>query len=382
MSQRITPDWDPKEQSTLEDQRRAYDEMRERCPVAYSEFLGWSLFRHADIEDVLADPETFSSATPRHAIPNGMDPPEHTRYRGALEPYFTAERLAAFEPRSREIAGEHVQGLLGQTNADFVAEFAQPFSLKTLCAFLGWPPETWERARGWTHGNQQAAFSRDREAGAALARAFSDYVKSTLQDRRDGKVADSDDVTTALMATEVDGEPLSDDGIVSILRTWTAGHGTVAAALGILALHLAENPQMQQQLRDQPELLPAAIDEILRVDDPLVSNRRTTTREVEIGDRTIGAGEHLSLIWIAANRDGRAFDNPDAVRIDRDASENLVFGGGVHYCLGAPLARLELRVGLEELLARTTSIELAGDAAPSRVTYPSNGLVELDLRFS
>lgn len=382
MTQHMTPDWDPKDQSVLEDQRRAYDEMRERCPVAYSEFLGWSLFRHADIEGVLADPETFSSATPRRAIPNGMDPPEHTRYRRALEPFFSAEWLAPIEQRSREIAGEHVQALLGRPDIDFVAEFAQPFSLKTLCAFLGWPAETWERARGWTHGNQQAAFSRDRQAGAALARAFSDYVKGTLQDRRDGKVSGSDDVTTALMGIEIDGGPLSDDGIVSILRTWTAGHGTVAAALGILALHLAENQQMQQQLRDQPELLPAAIDEILRVDGPLVSNRRTTTREVTIGDRRIGAGENLSLIWIAANRDGEVFDNPDAVRIDRDPSKNLVFGAGIHYCLGAPLARLEMRVGLEELLSRTKSIELASDAVPARVTYPSNGLVELMLRLS
>jgi cytochrome P450 len=164
----------------------------------------------------------------------------------------------------------------------------------------------------------------------------------------------------------------------------------VAATLGILALYLAEHQDVQQQLRDEPALLPAAIDEILRGDGPLVANRRTTTREVEIGGRTVGAGETLTLIWIAANRDGRVFDNPDTVRFHQDhetnirdrGGNNLVFGAGIHDCLGAPLARLEMRVAMEELLNCTRRIEHTGTQPPSRGVYPSNGPEALKIRLS
>lgn len=381
MSERRAQDWDPQDSSVLRDQRCAYDEMRERCPVAYSDFLGWSMFRHEDIVGVLADPGVYSSASTHHAIPNGMDPPEHTWYRRVLEPYFTRERMAAFEPHCRRIAMKLAQALRMRQEAEFVTEFAQPFSVATLCAFLGWPAETGESLRSWTHGNQEAASSRNREAGAALAHEFAGYVKEALQARRQITMHSSDDVTASLMGTEVDGEPLSDDDIVSVLRNWTAGHGTVAAALGILVLRLAEHPDAQQQLRGEPALLPAAIDEILRADGPLVANRRTTTRDVEIGGQKIGSGEKLSLNWIAANRDGRAFDDPDAVRFDRVPAANLLYGAGIHDCLGAPLARLEMRVAMEELLAGTSTIELGSAYSLKRAIYPSNGLVQMPIRF-
>ncbi len=145
--------------------------------------------------------------------------------------------------------------------------------------------------------------------------------------------------------------------------------------------HLAGHADTQQRLRREPTLLPAAIDEILRADGPLVANRRTTTRDVVIEGRKIGAGEKLSLNWIAANRDGRAFDDPDAVRFDRDPGDTLVFGAGIHYCLGAPLARLELRVAMEELLARTTTIELGATEPPRREVYPSNGFRAMPVRL-
>jgi cytochrome P450 len=289
--------------------------------------------------------------------------------------------MRAFEPRCRQIAAELVPGLLARDSVDFVAAFAQPFSFAALCAFLGWPPEMSEQLCGWTHGNQEVAFSRDRAAGAALARAFTGFVTEAVRARREAGAAASADLTTDLMGRTVEGAPLSDEDIVSILRNWVAGHGTVAAALGILTAYLAACPDAQRHLRREPALLPAAIEEILRADGPLVANRRTTTREVSIGGRRIGAGEKLTLNWIAANRDGRAFDDPGAVRFDRDQEGNLLFGAGIHVCLGAPLARLELRVALEELLARTTAITL-DDAAPlRRETYPSNGFEALPVRL-
>jgi len=188
-------------------------------------------------------------------------------------------------------------------------------------------------------------------------------------------------VTDGLLATSVEGSPLDDEQIVSILRNWTAGHGTVSAGLSILVLHLAEQPELQQRLRANPSRIPAAIEEVLRADDPLVANRRTTTREVEIGGRTIPKGASLSLMWIAANRDPRVFEDPESIELHRGSDAGLVWGRGIHLCLGAPLARLELRVALEELLARTQRFELAGEAA-RRTIYPSNGLAALPLRFA
>ncbi|PZR94779.1 MAG: cytochrome P450 [Candidatus Chloroheliales bacterium] len=380
MNYHPNPDWGPRDISVLGDQRRAYDEMRERCPVAYSDFLDWSLFRHQDIISVLADAETYSSASKHLAVPNGMDPPEHTQYRSVLEPYFRPEQMMAIEPQCRRIAVDLLQAFLARDEVEFISEFAQPFLFKTLCTFLGLSSETWENLRGWTHGNQEAAFSQDREAGAALAREFAGYVTEALRVRREAGVDANNDLISSLMVTTAEGAALSDEEIVSLLRNWTAGQGTVAAALGILVYYLAEHADVQQQLRREPTLLPAAIDEILRADGPLIANRRTTTHDVEIGGRKIGAGEKLSLNWIAANRDGRAFDDPDAVRFERDPGGNLLFGAGIHYCLGAPLARLEMRIAMEELLTRTTTIEPGATEPLRRDVYPSNGFQALPVR--
>lgn len=384
MSDRTVPEWDPRDAAVLNDQRRAYDDMRERCPVAHSDYLDWSLFRHEDISGVLADPATYSNASRHRAIPNGMDLPEHTLYRRMLETYFTTERMAAFEPHCRQIAVEMVQTLLERDDkeVEFIAEFAEPFPLMAFCALLGWPVEHWQRLRGWNHANQQMAFTQDRVAGKALAADFDGYVGEALRTHREAGSEADNDVTGELMKTKVEGALLSDDDIVSLLRNWIAGHGTVAAALGNVMHYLAQHADVQAQLRREPAELPTAIDEILRVDDPLVMNRRTTTRAVEIGGRTIGAGEKLTLIWIAANRDGRVFDDPEEVCFNRDSGANLVFGAGIHDCVGAPMARLELRIAVEELLARTSRIELSGAEPPSRAVVPSNGLRTMFLRLT
>ena len=149
--------------------------------------------------------------------------------------------------------------------------------------------------------------------------------------------------------------------------------------MGILAHFLAARPDVQQQLRDQPSLLPAAIEEIQRLHGPLVANRRVTTCPTQIGGREIAAGERLSLIWIAANRDGRVFERADEFLVDRDQTNNLLYGAGVHVCPGAPLARLEMRVAMEELLAATSQLTLLPERPPSKARYPASGYATLPL---
>jgi cytochrome P450 len=361
----------------LLDQRAAYDEMRTRCPVAHSDALGWSVFRHDDVTAIAADPRTFSSATRHVAIPNGMDPPDHTIYRQALEPSFGPGRLAAFEGRGRSIARALLAQVTERSEVEAISEFVDPFAHQALCAFIGWPVEDWNRISGWTHGNQEAAFRRDREAGARLASEFAAYVTAILESRRAD--ASASDPMAALVHTSVNDQPLTNDQIVGLLRTWTAGHGTVAAGLGIVIHHLAKDQDLQATLRARPRMLDAAIREILRADGPLVANNRRTTRDVTIGGQPIAAGEPISMMWIAANRDPAAFDDPDRVVVDRDPSGNLLFGSGIHRCLGEPLAVLDIEIGVGELLTATSGFELAPSSEPVRHVFPSNGFSELSL---
>lgn len=371
--------WSPQDPAVLQDQRRAYDEMRGLCPVAHSEALGWSLFSHGDVTAVTRDPVAFSSATRRLAIPNGMDPPEHTVYRNALKPYFLLDRMAFFEPRSRQIARDLLDPMVERSDVEAIGDFVDPFAHQALCAFMGWPVEDWNRVSGWTHGNQDAAFRRDREAGARLAREFATYVTEILQARRAD--TSSSDLMGDLVHLRVHDRELSDEQIVGLLRTWTAGHGTVAAAIGIVIRYLAEHHELQGSLRAQPDLLDAAIWEILRTDGPLVANNRTTAHDVEIDGHTIPAGERISLMWIAANRDPAVFSDPDRVVLERDRGGNVLFGAGIHRCLGEPLALLNLRVGVEELLRSVAHFEIDPSNASVRSVFPSNGLSALPLRL-
>lgn len=376
-------DWDPRSEAVLKDQLATYDDMRRRCPVATSRYGYTSLFRHADVMRVLMDHETYSNAVSRFpSVPNGMDPPEHTAYRRLIEPYFEPQQMEAFAPVCREVAVRLVQALPEQADVELMADFAQIFALQIQCAWLGWPVELHEPLRLWTLKNQAATLARDEAAMSAVALEFDGYIKDLLTARRNAGSAAPDDVTTRLLRDQALGRPLTDDEIVSILRNWTVGElGTIAASIGILVHYLAGHAALQQQLREQPALLPAAIDEILRIHAPLVMNRRVTTKEVTLGGRTLAAGTRLALIWASANRDEAVFGDPEEFRLDREPQLNLLYGAGIHVCPGAPLARLELRVVMEELLGRTRRIALLADQQPVKAFFPASGFSSLPLHI-
>ena len=372
-------DWNPRAQEVLDDQIAAYDAMRKRCPVAHSDYLWWSLFRHADVMRVLEDPATFSNAASNHlSIPNAMDPPEHTPYRNIIDRYFNAERMAAFEPVCRTIADALVAAQPRGEAFDLMASFAQPFALRIQCAFMGWPESLHGPLREWIGENHRATRAGDRSAMARIATEFDGHIKQQLVLRRDAGEQAPDDVTTQLLQEHINGRPLSDEEIVSIVRNWTVGElGTIAASVAILVHYLAEHPALQAELRQQPLDLPDAIDEILRIHAPLIANRRVTTCPVEIGGRQLDAGERLTLIWAAANRDETVFGDPDAFDPARNRDHNLLWGAGVHVCPGAPLAQLELRVVMKALLARTQEIVLVSDQAAERAAFPASGFSRL-----
>ena len=384
MSDQPRPDWDPASAAVQGDQRAAYDAMRERCPVAYSELLGWSLFRHEDVVHALHDVQGFSSVVSAHpAVPNGMDPPQHTAYRRIIEPYFAPERMAAFEPACRDIALRLLQPLAGADAVDFIGAFSDRYAVQVQCAFLGWPAEMHEPMRAWTLKNYASRLADDRAQAARLAAEFERHVVAMLDARRGGAESADDDVTTRLLREQLAGRPLHDAEIVSILRNWTVGEiSTISAAIGILVEYLAAHADLQRRLRATPSLLPDAIEEILRLHGPLVANRRVTTRAVQVAGRSIDAGERVSLNWMAANRDGRVFEDPGACRLDRDQAANLLWGAGIHVCPGAPLARMELRVAMQELLERTTRIEAVPGRPPAAAVYPASGFASVFVRLA
>lgn len=383
MNNHPPPDWDPKSNEVRRDQRAAYDEMRRRCPVAHSEFMGWSLFRHTDVNRALNDHETYSNAVSQHlSVPNGMDPPEHTAYRRIIEPYFSPERMTAFEPVCRAIVAKLMLDVSARGEVEFMADAALPFAEQVQCAFLNWPTALHGRLANWTRKNHAATLAQDRQALSEIAREFEELIDELIETRMQAGTDPKTDLTAALMSEQVWGRPLSNEEVASILRNWTVGEiGTISASVGILAEYLAGHSELQVQLRSQPGLIPPATEEILRLHGPLVMNRRVTTRSVEIGGKKIGAGERITLNWISANRDESVFDEPDKFRLDRDPAKNLLYGAGIHYCPGAPLARLEMRVFLEELLARTHEIATVPEQSSTIAVYPASGFATLPLRI-
>lgn len=382
MTTTTPPQWNPQSPEVLRDQRAAYDQLRERCPLAHSEAQQYAVLRHAEVMQVLQDHRTFSSAVSQFpAVPNGYDPPQQTAYRNALDPFFAPERMARFEPVCRALSIATIQEALALgSELEITQEFALPFAVRVQSAFLGWPTLLQDELLGWLRRSHAATRSGDRAQTSAVAQEFEDLVNRVREARHDAPP--TQDISSELMHTRVDGRLLDLRELASVLRNWTVGEvGTIAASIGILLHWLAVHPDWQQRLREQPALLPAAIDEVLRIDGPLVSNRRITAKDTELGGCPLAAGSRLSVNWIAANRDPRVFGDPDEFRMDRDPQLNLLYGAGIHVCPGAPLARLELRVLLQELLGHTTRISLDAGHQPTRAIYPDAGYATLRLRL-
>ena len=359
-----------------EDQRSAYDALRASCPVA-RDGDSWIVLGHAEVVAAATDPETFSSdVTGRRAIPNSLDGAEHAAYRAVVDRFLTPERVAREEPRCREHAVAIVDALPRGETVRTIGTVGVPYAVRSQSTWLGWPPELEEELVDWIRENHAATRSGDRARTAEVAARFDRLVHALLEPRRDAPVRD---VTGELMRETVAGRPLSDEEIVSILRNWTAGDlGSLATSVGVIVHYLASHPAVQEEVRalvsagDTPAV-EAAVEEILRIDDPFVSNRRRATREVELGGERIPADGRILLNWTAANRDPAVFGDPDRYDPVAHAGANLVFGTGPHVCPGRDLTLMELRVITEELLGRTTAIEPATDRPAVRETPPVGG---------
>ncbi|WP_298448760.1 cytochrome P450 [uncultured Marinobacter sp.] len=355
---------------------RAYtDELRPKHPVVRNIKGEWVLLRHADVLAAALDHERFSSQVSRYLqVPNGLDGNEHTLYRNVIERYLTRDALEPFVPVFTRVARQLVAELPKGEVLDAVNDIGAVFAVRAQCAWLGWPPELEPKLLAWMKENHAATRSGDNALMADVAEQFDEIIRSVIQPRRAAGSNAPDDLTTRLCRETVNGRPLTEAELVSILRNWTGGDlGSIALCVGVLIAHLAQRPQLTERIRGASNTeVEAIIDEILRLDNPFVSNRRVTTCPVHIAGRDIPSGAKIKLNWTSANRDESVFDNS---RFDPEgnAANNLLYGAGKHVCPGRLLATWELRIALQTILTPVHAVELVPGEPPEREVAPVGG---------
>ncbi len=388
-----------------------YRRLRNESPIARAEPEGyrpfWVMTRHADIFELERRPQVYE-AGPRTVLlpgkveaiyqkkygdPNGvkplthMDGEYHWAHRAVLVDWFKAKNLAAFEPRVKEIAKEFIdrmEDLGGSCN--FAQDVAYLFPLRVILTLMGVPREDEDMVLGMT----QRLFSpadkdlvQRKDAGDAKPRdvvaEFADYFLSI------GKKRESDprsDIVSTIVNSRIDGKPMARHEMVSyFVIVATAGHDTTAASIGGGLLGMLRHPDQMAALKNDLGLLTTASEEFIRWTAPVKHFMRTPNIDVEWHGRTVKAGEAIMLCFASACRDERVFDEPDALRVTRPSvPSHLAFGAGPHFCMGRPLANLEIRQFFSELLPRLKSVELAGDPTFVESTFVS-GLKTLPIRY-
>ena len=373
-------------------------ELSDLAPLVFSPKYGghWIVTRYEEIHEVLRDAGRFSSS-PNNLVPTGfdklipleLDPPLHSHYRQALQPLFNPSRMRALEPKIRAIINELIDGFAGRGSAEFISEFAHELPARVFLALMGWPLEDAEMfteatdttLRGVPGGTEEESNA----ARMAAAQKMMAYFGAVIADRRETP-ADHDDVTASIINTEIeiDGtlRHLTDAELANMMMLLLiAGLHTVQGSLAWSIIHLTANPEQRQNLIDDASLIPAAVEEILRI-EAAVSPGRSVIRDTELGGVKLRAGDQLLLMLNGANRDIQEFDQPAELQLGRTPNRHLSFGAGVHRCLGSHLARVELRIALEELCRRVPDCMPDPDRPPVAHSSQVRGVMEMYVRFT
>lgn len=331
---------------------------RAKCPVAHSDQYGghWTLFRYEDISETARQPHPFVSSQgaslPHHGFPVAVppieiDPPDHIKYRTPLLGRFSPGAMARLEPEIRDRVTQLIDAFIEAGAADLVPALCVPLPAGIITNLLAIPDE--DHARFHELATRCFAVQNDFAAVFEVLEFFMRLHDDRLANPRDP----ADDIPTLLHSIEVNGEPIGQMNYVVLMsELLLAGLDTTANAAAYMFELLAARPDLRQALLDDPGLAPTAIEEFLRYTSPLPASCRTTTEEVTVADQVIPKDAKVQLNWMAANHDPEEFDEPEEVRLDRSPNRHLTFGAGPHRCLGSHLARLELRVVLEEVLRR------------------------------
>jgi cytochrome P450 len=386
------PDFDPLMPETFDSAHEEYATLRKRCPVAHSDAWGgfWALMRYADVKKAASDSQTFitskQNVVPKVAFtgrrpPLHLDPPEHTPYRRVLNALLTEERVAKLEPATRRFATELLEPMIDHGRGDICADFSSYLPVQVFGEWMQMPEERLADLHRAGRAFNIAVQSGVDETMKSTSLELYDLARELVADRK-ARPRDPDvDPTSALLAARHDDSPLPEELIVGTVRqVLVVGIIAPMVMIGSIAVHLCRDPELQERLRQDRDLIPAAIEEFLRLYTPYRGFARTAVRDVEFDGRTIPAGEPIALVFASANRDEAVFPNGSEFRLHRPhLNQHMAFGRGPHNCPGAALGRLELRVALEELLSGTSRFELDGEILPTR--FPEIGALSVPLRF-
>ena len=376
-------------QPTFDDLLAHLERQRERGQVHYDDKQQcWLVLGHPEANRVLSDPATFSSdlseLSPKQDELDllqrgnfiGMDPPQHRKLRTLVSQAFTPKMVAGLEPRIAELTTSLLDATEGSERFDLIDELAYPLPMIVIADLLGIPTSDQALFRVWADTLMSSEDVKPDVSLTEIGEKAIPKVLPTIREMnayfldhiRSRQLSPREDLTSELVSAEVDGERLTAEEIVGFVGLLLlAGHVTTTATLGNSVVCFQDNPEAAAEVRADPTLLPAAIEEVLRYRTPFPRLARITRSEVAIGEAVVPAG-HVVVPWItAANRDGRVFADPDRFDIHRASNPHLTFGHGIHFCLGAPLARLEAKVAWRILFDRYREISVATDVPVEHV---------------
>lgn len=348
------------------------------CPIAHTERWGgsWLPTRYADIVAIAQEHETFTSrqiiVTPPPpaqfegpyggvaAPPISSDPPEHHWHRRLILPFFAPQAVAKYEQGTRDLCNSLIDAFIDRGQADSAAEYAQQIPVRVIATMLGVPLDMSDEFTSWVRGVLEVGL-QDPKVRFESRMKILDYFRAQIDDRKANPR--ENDLITTLLNSEIDGEKVPENYVHGVCNLMlVAGVDTTWSSIGASLWHLAQHPEHRQELRDDPELWPAAVEELLRAYAP-VTMARIVDRDTEFQGCPMHAGDRVLMSFPAANRDPEQFENPDVVDFHREHNRHVAFGAGIHRCAGSNLARLELRVALQTWLARIPEFELVDPAA-------------------
>lgn len=387
-----------------------FAQLRREAPIYWTQPTGfrpfWTVSRHSDVCAIEQKPADFINA-PRLILAStayeegykaftggldrlthnlgSMDGEEHRAFRSMTQAWFGPKQIQQRAEQIRTLASAAVDRMIELGGAcDFVADIALRYPLRVIMLILGAPPEDEDYLMRFTRemfGSSDPETRRTTGAASRIepVREFTRYCNALTADRRANP---RDDVATVIANATVDGRPITElEAMSYYLLICTAGHDTTSSSAAAGLLQLIRHPDQMRQLRDSPELLPRAVDEFIRWASPIKHFFRTATADVELHGQTVRKGDFLMLCYPSANRDEQVFDDPQAFRIDRAPARHVAFGYGPHLCLGQHLAKLEIRILFEEMLARIDDFALTGEPHLLHSTF-SGGLKTLPIRYA
>ena len=391
--------FNPMDPEFVADPYPTYHRLRTEDPVHHSPLGFWVLTRYDDVVTALRDPRlakeaiaSFVAARFGAPVPaTGLsmldrDPPDHTRLRGLVSKAFTPRVVEGLRPRIQQLVDALLDGAAARGSMDLIEEFAYPIPVIVICEMLGVPVEDHEHFKGWSldiaRGLDLIWLGPDSEVGRrsiAARQALADYFRGLIAQRR---AAPRTDLLSGLIAAEEAGDKLNEvELLATCILLLIAGHETTVNLIGNGTLALLRHRDQLERLQREPGLIGSAIEELLRFDGPVQRTARIPSEDVTIGRHTIAKGEMVMPFIGAADRDPAQFADPDRLDIGRTDNRHIAFGWGIHFCLGAPLARLEGQIAINTLVRRLPKISLATDVPEYRQSLTLRGLKALPVSF-